>query len=61
MSNGQTYEVICRQGRSRLECPIRKQNGSYCVECPYAVYRLREKTVKSETSETSETSEINES
>lgn len=54
MSNGQTYEVICRQGRSRLECPIRNQKGSYCVECPYAVYRLREKTTKSETSETNE-------
>lgn len=57
MSNGQTYEVICRQGRSRLECPVRNQKGSYCVECPYAVYRLREKTIKPETPETPETNE----
>lgn len=41
MSNGQTYEVICRQGRIRTECPLRLQGNTYCVECGYAGYILR--------------------
>lgn len=38
MENGKTYVVMCKQGNSRLECPLFLQKEILCVECPYAAY-----------------------
>ena len=48
MSNGETYEVVCRQGRRKDECPLVMRQGWHCVECSYAGYILREKHNTSE-------------
>jgi hypothetical protein len=42
MTKGKTYEIICRRGNNRIECPFKKQDPDlHCAECSYAMYKLR--------------------
>lgn len=51
MKEHKTYIVVCKRGLLRNQCPIVQQQGEHCVECPYAVYILREKIKNSEQTE----------
>lgn len=57
MSKGKTYEIICRRGNNRIECPFKKQDPDlHCAECSYAMYRLR--TIVKQKTDESQQSDI---
>ena len=44
MSNGKTYEIICRRRLNRVECNFKKQDPElHCANCNFAGFIEREK------------------
>lgn len=43
MEDRKTYIVICRNNFLKDECPLIRQKGFLCVECPHVAYIVREK------------------
>lgn len=42
MSNGKTYEIICKRGLNRIECQFKKQDPYLCcAECSFAGFKIR--------------------
>ena len=58
MTSGNTYIVVCRQGKNKNECPLVVQQGWACVECTMAGYILREKIKQTEQTEQTEQNDI---
>lgn len=53
MSNT-TFQIICKRGLIKQECPFVLQKGMLCVECPYVAYVpkvTKEKTEQEEKQE----------
>ena len=47
MSNGKTYEIICKRGLNRVECGYKKQDPDlHCAECSFARFIERQKKEK---------------
>ena len=47
MSNGKTYEIICKRGLNRIECHFKKQDQYlHCAECSFAGFIERQKKEK---------------
>ena len=38
----ETYEICCKRGLHRTECPYAYQYGGHCTECMYVFYIKRE-------------------
>lgn len=42
MSNGKTYEIICKRGLNRVECRFKQQDHDlHCAECSFAGFKIR--------------------
>lgn len=47
MSNGKTYEIICKRGLNRIECSFKKQDPDLvCAQCSCAGFIERKKKEK---------------
>ena len=47
MSNGKTYEIICKRGLNRIECRFKKQDPELvCAQCSFAGFIERQKQEK---------------
>lgn len=38
----ETYQICCKRGSHRTQCPLAAQYGGHCTECPYVFYIKRE-------------------
>lgn len=58
MTNGDTYIIVCRQGRRKDECPLIIERKWSCPECTMAGYILRERNNQENNQEDNQENDI---